>query len=101
VERVAFTRCPYDASPIEADTSSKGSVLLCCFTCGAAWQWYRTWLRRVREPNREAVRLARLRRDPSQLRSLRNPDPAEAAWRHVKTSSSAIAHGSHGAPPTA
>jgi hypothetical protein len=99
VERVAFTRCPYDASPIEADTSAGGSVLLCCFTCGAAWQWYRTWLRRVHEPDREVVRRARLKQDPRQVRNLRDPDPAEAAWRHVSSSSSSIVQGSNLSPP--
>jgi hypothetical protein len=56
---VEFTRCPYDASPIEAETYSGGSALLSCSTCGAAWEWHNAWLRRVREPDREAVRRAR------------------------------------------
>jgi hypothetical protein len=54
-----FTRCPYDASPIEAETYSGGSALLSCSTCGAAWEWHNAWLRRVREPDRDAVRRAR------------------------------------------
>jgi hypothetical protein len=56
---VEFTRCPYDASPIEAETYSGGSALLSCSTCGAAWEWHNAWLRRVREPDRDAVRRAR------------------------------------------
>jgi hypothetical protein len=56
---VEFTRCPYDASPIEAETYSGGSALLSCSVCGAAWEWHNAWLRRVREPDRDAVRKAR------------------------------------------
>jgi len=88
VERVQFTRCPYDASPIEAEAQSGGSTLLSCSTCDAAWEWYRTWLRRVREPDREAVRLARAGREP--VRVVRGiPVPAaEATWRRMRSSSS-------------
>jgi hypothetical protein len=56
---VEFTRCPYDASPIDAETYSGGSAVLSCSTCGAAWEWHNAWLRRVREPDRDAVRAAR------------------------------------------
>jgi hypothetical protein len=56
---VEFTRCPYDASPIDAETYSGGSALLSCSVCGAAWEWHNAWLRRVREPDRDAVRKAR------------------------------------------
>jgi hypothetical protein len=56
---VQFTQCPYDSSPVGADAYSGGSTQLSCPTCGAAWEWHNTWIRRVREPDREAVRLAR------------------------------------------
>jgi hypothetical protein len=53
-----FRQCPYDASPIDTEHVA-GSTRLSCSTCGAAWEWHNTWLRRVLEPDRDAVRRAR------------------------------------------
>jgi hypothetical protein len=98
---VEFTRCPYDASPIEAEPCSSGSTLLSCSTCGAAWEWYKTWLRRVREPDREAVRAARGGREPVPvIRGVPNPDLAGAMWRQVKASSSSVTHISNTTRPS-
>jgi hypothetical protein len=55
---VEFTRCPYDSSPIQTEACPGGQTLR-CLVCGAAWEWHHTWLRRVREPDRDAVRAAR------------------------------------------
>jgi hypothetical protein len=54
-----FTRCPYDASPIVTEERGDGSTVLSCPTCEAAWVSQGSELRRVREPVRAAVRLAR------------------------------------------
>jgi hypothetical protein len=100
---VEFTRCPYDASPIaiEAKTYSGGSTRLSCSTCGAAWEWCDTWLRRVREPDREAVRAARAGREPAPvIRGVPNPALADAMWRQVTSSSSSISHSSNTTSPT-
>jgi hypothetical protein len=97
---VEFTRCPYDASPIEVEASSSGPTLLSCSTCGASWEWYKTWLRRIREPDRAAVRAARATHESAQvIRGTPNPGLAGAMWRQVKVSSSSISRGS-GATPT-
>jgi hypothetical protein len=34
-------------------------MLLTCARCSAAWELHGAWLRRVREPDRDAVKLAR------------------------------------------
>ncbi len=54
-----LTQCPYDSTPIEAEGLSGGSMLLTCTHCRAEWEWHGAWLRRVREPDREAVVIAR------------------------------------------
>jgi len=93
---VEFTRCPYDASPIEIDPNPGGLTLLTCSTCGAAWEWYKTWLRRIREPNRDAVRAARAANAPAQvIRNAPNPDLANAMWRQVRTSIASISRDSN------
>jgi hypothetical protein len=56
---VELTQCPYDSTPIEAEALSGGSMLLTCSRCSAAWEWHGAWLRRVREPDRDAVLIAR------------------------------------------
>lgn len=96
---VEFTHCPYDASPIESEASVGGSTLLFCTTCGATWEWYRTWLRRLREPDRDAVRAARAGRTPAAVVDRGRPQPQFVAtmWRHVRSSSS---HSSNTRPPT-
>jgi len=66
-----FTKCPYDGAKIEAEYSG-GSTLLSCSTCGAAWEWHNAWLRRVREPDREAVRTARAGRESDHDRHRRS-----------------------------
>jgi hypothetical protein len=85
VERLQFTRCPYDAAPIEAETDWRGPALLACPTCGAVWEWHNSWLRRIHEPDREAVRTAR-RRDkaPPVIRSAPDPALSEAMWREAQ-----------------
>jgi hypothetical protein len=89
VERVEFTRCPYDASPIQFEAYPAGLTLLSCTTCGAAWQWYKTWLQRVREPDRKAVLSARAGGEPTPvIRGTPNPVLADAMWRQVSPSSS-------------
>jgi len=55
------TQCPYDYTPIEAETWSGGSVVLSCPACEAAWEWHGAWLRRVRKPDRDKVIAARTR----------------------------------------
>jgi hypothetical protein len=81
---VEFSKCPYDASPIESEPYSQGSTLLSCPTCGAAWEWYKTWLRRIREPDRDAVRRARSAQKPVRVDG-GPPDPAfiSTMWRRV------------------
>lgn len=59
IENVELTQCPYDRTPIEAEALSGGSMLLTCARCSAAWELHGAWLRRVREPDRDAVKLAR------------------------------------------
>ena len=59
ISYVELTQCPYDSMPIEAEALSGGSMLLTCSHCSAAWEWHGAWLRRVREPDREAVINAR------------------------------------------
>jgi hypothetical protein len=87
VERVEFARCPYDASPIEAETDWRGPALLSCPTCGAAWEWHNAWLRRLREPDREAVLRARAGRKPAPvIRTAPNAALADALWREVNPS---------------
>ena len=54
-----LTQCPYDHTPIEAETFSGGSVVLSCPACDAAWEWHGAWLRRVREPHRDKARATR------------------------------------------
>ena len=54
IEYVELTQCPYDRTPIEAESLSGGSMLLTCPPCAAAWEWHGAWLRRVREPDRDA-----------------------------------------------
>jgi hypothetical protein len=52
---VELTQCPYDSTPIDAEFLSGGSMLLTCPRCLAEWEWHGAWLRRIREPNRDAV----------------------------------------------
>jgi len=92
---VEFTRCPYDASLIEVEASATGPTVLSCSTCGAAWEWYKTWLRRIREPDRDAVRKARAANAPAPVnRATPNAELAGAMWRQVKTSTASLSHGS-------
>jgi hypothetical protein len=94
---VEFARCPYDASPIESEAYVDGATLLYCLICGAAWEWHKTWLRRVREPDREALRSAWTTNEPVQ--SSRTAASAETVWRHVMSSISSICHRSNTTPP--
>jgi len=56
---VDLTQCPYDGTPIEAETYSGGSVLLDCPRCGAEWEWHNALVRRLHGPDREQVLRAR------------------------------------------
>lgn len=56
---VTFERCPYDTHPISAEAFSGGSLMLTCECCGAAWEAHNSWLRRIIEPDWDAVRAAR------------------------------------------
>jgi len=56
---VELTQCPYDSTPIDAEFLSGGSMLLTCPRCQAEWEWHGAWLRRIREPDRDAVLAAR------------------------------------------
>lgn len=49
--------CPYDGSPIQAESFSGGSVLLSCAHCDAAWEWHNAWVRRVQPPDRARLAL--------------------------------------------
>jgi hypothetical protein len=99
VQCVAFDRCPYDASPIDAEAYTGGATLLSCPTCGAAWGWRKTWLRRIREPDPEVIRLAR-DDDPPRLVSGVQAADARATFRGVRSSISSITRGSNKTPPT-
>ena len=63
-----LTQCPYDSTPIEAEGLSGGSMLLTCPRCSAAWELHGAWLRRVQEPDRDAVVTAR--EEPSRSETL-------------------------------
>jgi hypothetical protein len=53
-------------------------------------------LRRIREPNRDAVRAARAANAPAQvIRNAPNPDLANAMWRQVRTSIASISRDSN------
>ena len=54
-----FSQCPYDSQMIAAEMISGGSLLLTCDVCGASWELHGAWIRRVAEPDRDAVRVAR------------------------------------------
>ena len=54
-----LTQCPYDSTPIDAEFLSGGSMLLTCPRCQAEWEMHGAWLRRIREPDRDAVVIAR------------------------------------------
>ena len=54
-----FSQCPYDGQMISPETMSGGSLLLTCDVCGASWELHGAWIRRVAEPDREAVLRAR------------------------------------------
>jgi hypothetical protein len=56
---VQLTQCPYDGTRIDAEVVAGGTLLLTCTCCGASWEWHGAWMRRVTEPDREAVREAR------------------------------------------
>ena len=82
--RMDLAQCPYDSSPLESEPHANGSTLLWCPTCGAAWEWYRAWRRRLREPDREAVLAARAGRSPERVMRAGVPDPARVStmwWR--------------------
>jgi hypothetical protein len=95
---VELTHCPYDASPIEPETDWRGPAQLSCSVCGAVWEWHNAWLRRVREPDREAVLRARAEHEPVQVVPAVPVASAEATWRQVKSSIASISGGSKDDP---
>jgi hypothetical protein len=56
---VNLHRCPYDGTPIEAETYSGGSVLLSCSFCGAHWEAHNALVHRVQEPDWQLIERAR------------------------------------------
>ena len=96
-----FTRCPYDAAVIEVEANPTGSTRLSCSTCGAAWDWTKTLLQRVQEPDKAAVRAARVASKPSEvIRSAPNHALADAMWRQVRSLTSQGATGPQSSPGT-
>jgi hypothetical protein len=95
---VELTRCPYDASTIEPETDWRGPARLSCAVCGAAWEWHNAWLRRIREPDREAVLRARAERQPVQAAPVAPLVSNESIWRQVRSSISSISYGSRDDP---
>jgi hypothetical protein len=59
---VQLERCPYDTTPIGAESLSGGSLLLSCDTCGAQWEWHGAWIARITAPDKDQVRAARAAR---------------------------------------
>jgi hypothetical protein len=96
---VELDRCPYDGSPLEVEAYLGGSTLLFCSTCGAAWDCHERSLRRVRAPDRDAVRSARSHRDSPSSHGAPDRASAEATWRRVRSSIISICHGSDMIPP--
>jgi hypothetical protein len=92
---VELTRCPYDASLIEPETDWRGPARLFCSVCGAAWEWHNAWLRRVREPDRDAILRVRAERKPVPVVPAPPGVSAEATWRRVKSSIASISDGSN------
>jgi hypothetical protein len=56
---VKLQRCPYDGTPIAAESYSGGSLLLECESCGAAWEAHNSLVRRIAEPDWDRARAAR------------------------------------------
>jgi len=56
---VQLERCPYDSTPVDAETMSGGSILISCSCCGAQWEWHNAWLHRIADPDKDAIRAAR------------------------------------------
>jgi len=61
VSIVNLTQCPYDGSQVEVELSDRGSLLLTCVVCDAAWERHGAWTGRVRGPDREKLAAARRR----------------------------------------
>jgi hypothetical protein len=61
---VNLQRCPYDGTPVDAESYSGGSFLLTCSTCGAEWEAHNTLVRRVTGPDWNAARRARASNGP-------------------------------------
>jgi hypothetical protein len=80
-----FAECPYDRTAIASETQPTGSTLLWCPVCGAAWEWYRTWLRRLQEPDREVVRIVRAGGRPALpvVRRAPSPNASGAMWQKI------------------
>jgi predicted nucleic acid-binding Zn-ribbon protein len=66
---VELRHCPYDAAPVEIERVRPDAVLVGCPDCGARWEWHNAYLRRIEEPDREAVRRRRAERALDNLRA--------------------------------
>lgn len=59
-----LSECPYDNTEIGAQRFPGGFLLLECAACGAAWELHNALVHRIREPNWERARDARIASRP-------------------------------------
>lgn len=71
--------CPYDASPLDIAQAGAEGVLLACPDCGAQWEWHNAHVRRIAEPDREAVRHRRAERRLDEAGAAAPPDREDVA----------------------
>lgn len=78
-----FAHCPYDGEDISAEAFAGGFLMISCEYCGAAWELHNALMRRIREPDIEAVKraqsAARARREQSGAAEMLGEVAAEAA----------------------
>ncbi len=56
-------QCPYDETPVAFERVGPDAVLVRCDHCGARWEWHNAYLRRIEDPDVEAVRQRQSERD--------------------------------------
>ena len=56
---VNLERCPYDESPIAVKKLPRGSWLVSCEICDAAWELHGSSIKRLRNPDKEIVKAIR------------------------------------------
>jgi hypothetical protein len=61
---VELSECPYDNTEITNQRFPGGFLLLECEACGAAWELHNGLVHRIREPNWERARDARIASRP-------------------------------------